>query len=65
MKSKKFQGFVFASALGMIAFIALVLKMNPGDLPILCNLWFIYQGAITGSFYGFRFGEQWANAKKA
>ena len=63
-RSMKFKGFTIACLLGLLGFTVLSLKMNPDDLITLCQFYFGYNGIITGGFFGFRFGEQWANAKK-
>lgn len=63
MSSKKFEGFIIASLAGMIAFIFLVLRMPPAELATLCQFYFLYQGLVSGGFFGFRSFEQWANSK--
>ena len=64
IQSLKMRGFLISTAVGALAFLFLVLKMQPADMATLCQFFFIYQGAVTGGFFGFRFGEQWANSRK-
>ena len=63
MESKKFKAYLWSSAIGLIAFVILSIRMQPEDLVTLCQFFFGYEGIVTGGFFGFRFGEQWAGKK--
>lgn len=62
-KSLKLFGFKMASVIGLGAFAVLAFRMEAGDLVTLCQFFFGYQGIVTGGFFGFRFGEQWAKSR--
>ena len=61
--TRKVKAFRLASTLGFIAFTVLAYRMAPGDLPVLVQYWFGFQGIITGGMMGFNFGEHWAKSK--
>lgn len=63
MSSKKFAAFIISSVIGAAAFGLMVFRLPASDLASVGQLFFLYQGVVVGGFFGFRFGEQWANAK--
>jgi hypothetical protein len=59
---RKVLAFYWATLLGLVAFIYLVMNMPKTDLVTLCQFFFLYTGIITSGFFGFNFGEHFTNA---
>lgn len=62
--TRKMRGFYWSSALGFLAFAVLAFRMQPESLITLTQFYFGYQGIVAAGFFGFNFGEHWAEAKK-